>query len=124
MHFPQIKALSRSGATNTNYTAFGNVDNLTYTYQNYSNKLTKITDATTGNADLGDFRDGINADDDYEYWLDGSLKKDKNKKIASITYNYLKLPEIITFDDAKTITTEYDASGIKLKKIEIGRAHV
>ena len=32
-----IKALSRSGATNTNYTAFGNVDNLTYTYQHCQN---------------------------------------------------------------------------------------
>jgi RHS repeat-associated protein len=115
-----IKALSRSGATNTNYTSFGNVDNLTYTYQNYSNKLLKIADATTTNADLGDFRDGTNTDNDYEYWADGSLKKDKNKKIASITYNYLKLPEIITFDDSKTITTEYDAGGTKLKKIVSG----
>ena len=69
---------------------------------------------------MGDFRDGTNTDDDYEYWSDGSLKKDKNKKIASITYNYLKLPEIITFDDSKTITTEYDASGTKLKKIVSG----
>jgi RHS repeat-associated protein len=48
------------------------------------------------------------------------LKKDKNKKIASITYNYLKLPEVITFDDTKTITTEYDAEGTKLKKIVSG----
>ena len=115
-----IKTLSRSGATNTNITAFGNVDNLTYTYLSKSNKLSKIADATTSNADLGDFRDGINADNDYEYWLDGSLKKDKNKKIASITYNYLKLPEVITFDDAKTITSEYDGAGTKLKKIVSG----
>ena len=115
-----IKTLSRNGATNTNYTAFGNVDNLTYTYQSNSNKLTKIVDETTTNANLGDFRDGINTDDDYEYWADGSLKKDKNKKIASITYNYLKLPEIITFDDTKTITTEYDAEGTKLKKVVSG----
>ena len=69
----------------SNYTAFGNVDSLAYTYQSNSNKLSKIVDATTENADLGDFRDGTNTDDDYEYWLDGSLKKDKNKKIASIT---------------------------------------
>jgi RHS repeat-associated protein len=115
-----IKTLSRSGATNTNYTAFGNVDNLTYTYQSNSNKLSKIADATTANADLGDFRDGINTDDDYEYWLDGSLKKDKNKNISTISYNYLDLPEVITFDDTKTITTEYDAAGIKLKKIVSG----
>jgi RHS repeat-associated protein len=68
------------------------------------------------NTDLGDFRDATNTDDDYEYWLDGSLKKDKNKKISSITYNYLKLPKTITFDNGRTITTEYDASGTKLKK--------
>ncbi|WP_026994876.1 RHS repeat domain-containing protein [Flectobacillus major] len=113
-----IKTLSRNGATNTNYTSFGNVDNLTYTYQTNSNKLLKIQDATIGNPDLGDFRDGTNTDNDYEYWEDGSLKKDKNKKIASITYNYLKLPKTITFDNGRTITTQYDAQGSKLKKID------
>ena len=113
-----IKTLSRNGATNSNYTAFGNVDNLTYTYQTNSNKLQKIADATTSNADLGDFRDASNTDNDYTYWQDGSLKKDKNKKIASITYNYLKLPEVITFENARTVTTEYDAGGTKLKKID------
>ena len=66
------------------------------------------------------WRDGTNPDDDHDYWLDGSLKKDKNKNIASITYNYLKLPEVITFEDNKTITTEYDAEGTKLKKIVSG----
>ena len=115
-----ITRLRRKGATNVNYTNFGLVDSLNYTYPSYSNKLTKIQDLTTGNTDLGDFRDGTNTDDDYDYWLDGSLKKDKNKKIASIIYNYLKLPEIITFDDTKTITTEYDAEGAKLKKIVSG----
>ena len=112
-----ISTLSRNGATNNNFTSFGNVDNMTYTYQSNSNKLAKIADATTNNADLGDFRDGTNTDDDYEYWLDGSLKRDKNKKI-SLTYNYLKLPETITFDNGRTITTEYDANGTKLKKID------
>jgi RHS repeat-associated protein len=113
-----IMALSRNGATNNNFTSFGNVDNMAYIYQSNSNKLAKIKDSTTTNADLGDFRDGINVDDDYDYWLDGSLKKDKNKKISSITYNYLKLPEKITFDNGRTITTEYDANGTKLKKID------
>ena len=112
-----IKTLSRNGATNSNFTAFGNVDNLNYTYPSNSNKLSKIQDLTNSNTDLGDFRDGTNTDDDYEYWLDGSLKKDKNKKI-SLTYNYLKLPETLTFDNGRTITTEYDAEGTKLKKID------
>ena len=70
-----ITALSRSGATNANFTNFGNVDNLNYTYPSNSNKLSKIQDLTTTNVDLGDFRDGTNTDDDYEYWADGSLKK-------------------------------------------------
>ena len=113
-----IMALSRNGATNTNFTTFGNVDNLTYTYATTSNKLSKVQDATTGNTDLGDFRDGTNTDDDYEYWQDGSLKNDKNKKISSITYNYLKLSEVITFDNSRTITTECDSEGMKLKKID------
>lgn len=112
-----ITGLSRSGATNANFTNFGNVDNLSYSYQSQSNRLSKIADATTSNDDLGDFRDGTNTDDDYDYWLDGSLKKDKNKKI-SLSYNYLKLPETITFDNGRTITTEYDAAGTKLKKID------
>ena len=79
-----------------------------------------VTDAVAGNLDTGDFRDGNKSGSDYDYWLDGSLKRDRNKKIASITYNYLKLPEVITFDDNKTITTEYDAEGTKLKKIVSG----
>lgn len=112
-----IKTLSRNGATNAAFTSFGNVDNLVYTYQNNSNKLQKVQDGISGNTDLGDFRDGTNTDNDYEYWEDGSLKRDKNKAIT-ITYNYLKLPKIITFDNTRTITTEYDAAGTKLKKID------
>ena len=112
-----IKTLSRNGATNAAITSFGNVDNLVYTYQNNSNKLLKVQDGISGNTDLGDFRDGTNTDNDYEYWEDGSLKRDKNKAIT-ITYNYLKLPKTITFDNTRTITTEYDAAGTKLKKID------
>ena len=48
-----IKTLSRSGATNSNFTSFGNVDNLTYTYQSNSNKLSKIQDGITGNTEIG-----------------------------------------------------------------------
>ena len=70
-----ITALSRNGATNSNFSSFGNVDNLNYTYPSNSNKLSKIQDLTTTNTDLGDFRDGTNTDDDYEYWADSSLKK-------------------------------------------------
>ena len=52
-----IKTLSRNGATNSNFTSFGNVDNLSYTYPANSNKLSKIQDLTTSNTDVGDFRE-------------------------------------------------------------------
>lgn len=113
-----IVALSRSGATNAGFTSFGNVDNLTYVYQSNSNKLLRVTDATTSNVDLGDFRNGTNSDDDYGYWADGSLSKDKNKGIDSIKYNYLKLVERVKFSSGRSINYEYDASGVKLKKID------
>ena len=51
-------------------------------------------------------------------YLDGSLKRDRNKKISLIMYNYLKLPETITFDNGRTIINEYDTEGTKLKKID------
>jgi RHS repeat-associated protein len=113
-----IKTLSRNGAINSNLTSFGNVDNLTYTYQSNSNKLLKIGDATTNNADLGDFRDGGNTSDDYEYWEDGSLKRDRNKGIDSLKYNYLKLIERVKFTSGRAINYEYDAGGTKLKKVD------
>ena len=113
-----ITKLGRKGATNSTFTSFNTVDSLKYTYQTNSNKLSNIQDLKTGNIDVGDFRDGTNTDDDYDYWADGSLKRDRNKGIDSIQYNYLKLPERIKFANGRTITTEYDAEGTKLKKID------
>lgn len=49
-------------------TAPVNVDNLTYFYASFSNKLTKVTDNSTAgssNGMLGDFKDGTNGADDY-----------------------------------------------------------
>lgn len=60
--------------------------------------------------------------DDYLYDENGNLTSDKNKKISSIQYNHLNLPEIITIKqddgttDKGTITYSYDAGGVKLKK--------
>lgn len=111
-----IKTLSRSGATNSNFTTFGNVDNLTYTYSTNSNKLLKVQDTTVGNTDLGDFRDGTNTNDDYEYEADGSLKRDRNKGIDSIYYNYLKLVRRVKFSNGSWINYQYDVNGKKLRK--------
>jgi YD repeat-containing protein len=44
------------------------------------------------------------------------LKKDNNKEITQIDYNYLKLPEQITLTGGRWIRYDYDANGTKLKK--------
>jgi RHS repeat-associated protein len=109
-----ITALSRNGYLSNN--TFGLVDNLGYAYQMNSNKLLGVSDAVTGNLNTGDFRNGNTSGDDYEYWADGSLKKDLNKGISLIEYNYLKRPKKIDFSNGKWITYQYDAGGKKLKK--------
>ncbi|MEO8820892.1 MAG: DUF6443 domain-containing protein [Ginsengibacter sp.] len=96
------------------------IDQLTYSYQTNTNKLSKVTDAIVGsdNGALGDFKDGSNgATDDYSYDANGNLTLDNNKKISSITYNYLNLPSVITVTGKGTITYVYGAAGNKLQKI-------
>jgi RHS repeat-associated protein len=89
------------------------IDNLTYTYPAYSNKLAKVSDATSNTVG---FKDGTNPGDDYTYHDDGSLKSDANKGISLIEYNYLKLPRRITFGNGQVVGYEYDAAGAKLRK--------
>ena len=114
-----IKTLSRKGMTAgvpTAPTGFGNIDQLTYTYSNSgnSNQLLKVDDGISGNINVGDFKDV--AGNDYEYWADGSLKKDNNKGIDSIRYNHLKLTTDVFLSGNRKITTWYDALGHKLRK--------
>jgi RHS repeat-associated protein len=96
------------------------IDQLTYTYQTNTNKLSKVTDGivTTDNGSLADFKDGSNGlTDDYSYDANGNLTLDNNKKISSIAYNYLNLPSVVTVTGKGTITYTYDASGNKLQKL-------
>lgn len=104
-----ITNLSRNGLKSNS--TFGLIDNLNYSYNTTSNKILKVDDASSETAS---FRDVTG--NDYDYWLDGSLKKDNNKDITQIDYNYLKLPKQITLTGGRWIKYEYDASGTKLKK--------
>jgi hypothetical protein len=101
-----IKTLNRNG-----------VDALAYDYTNTGNRLNFVTDGITGNTDVGDFRDGNTAGNDYEYYPDGSLKVDKNKGINLIEYNtFLKKVSQVSFSNGKWIKFEYSGNGSLIKR--------
>ena len=105
-----ITGLTRNG----NGTSTNNIDDLNYTYN--GNQLTGVSDGATGaDAALG-FMDGNASGDDYAYDDNGNMTEDLNKGISNISYNYLNLPEQITFNNGNSIQYIYDASGMKLEK--------
>jgi RHS repeat-associated protein len=111
-----IMSLQRNGEIDDATTIIP-IDNLTYTYPAGSNKLTKVIDSTMHSRGFKDSSD--NTGDDYNYDSTfGNLTSDKNKGIASISYNHLNLPVEIIFSGATTkkIKYLYDATGVKVKK--------
>ncbi len=101
---------------------YGNVieiDALGYHYEQHSNKLMKVTDATNFSAGFGDDSDGTNdTDDDYAYDDNGNMISDENKGITTIKYNHLNLPTEISFVNGR-IHYLYNATGVKVGKIVI-----
>jgi RHS repeat-associated protein len=95
------------------------IDSLVYGYNSNTNKLNYVTDKVNDTtAKLGDFTEKTN-NTSQDYWYDGNgnLTQDNNKSISSIHYNYLNLPDSITFTGKGAIRYIYDASGTKLQKI-------
>jgi RHS repeat-associated protein len=106
-----IKALTRNDKRGS-----GTMDILAYGYgsgSTLSNRLLTVTD--TGDKKTG-FIDGTNTGNDYAYDANGNMTVDNNKGIASITYNFLNLPEVVT-KGGNTIQYVYDASGRKLSQV-------
>ena len=106
-----ILNLKRNGPVNADISAFGTMDELTYSYD-HGNQLQKVTD--TGSKTFG-FKDGSNTDHDFAYDDNGNMIVDRNKGITNIVYNHLNLPTRVTINE-KHIDYTYDASGIKLRK--------
>ena len=108
-----IKGLQRYGQLSS--AAYGMIDNLTLTLN--GNQLNRVDDAVTASAYNGgfEFKNGANAADEYSYDANGNLTKDLNKGISGITYNFLNLPNAVTFSDGSTITYTYGADGTKLR---------
>jgi len=98
------------------------IDQLSYTYQTNANKLSKVVDAVNDyTSTLGDFKynPATKGSTDYTYDDNGNLISDANKKISSISYNYLNLPSVTTVTGKGTVTFTYDAAGNKLKKTTV-----
>jgi len=104
------------------------LDDLTYNYamgstvsQTLSNKLTSVTDEVFEETGLGDFVDKSVWYDDYSYDENGNLLEDRNKRIESISYNILNLPEVVVFlkdgGIKGRIEYKYTASGVKMEKV-------
>lgn len=100
---------------------YGLIDNLAFTYT--GNQAAKIEDSVTDPTYNGafNFSDGSSGAKEYEYDQNGNTTKDLNKKIASVTYNLLNLPDKVTFQNGNTITYSYNAAG---KKIGVGYGFV
>jgi RHS repeat-associated protein len=107
-----VSGMSYDGNGNLQSLNRQGVDALTYRYQTNSNKLLAVTD---GNASNEGFADGNKSGDDYDYWPDGSLKKDLNRGMSLIEYNLLKLPSRVTYSNGTIVTYQYDTAGNKLK---------
>ena len=110
-----IKSLQRYGQTGTN--SYGLIDNLAITLN--GNQLRAVNDAvaTTAYNNGFEFKDGANATSEYTYDANGNLTKDLNKNITDIQYNFLNLPDTVTFSDGSTISYLYSADGVKLRTI-------
>ncbi|SEN99478.1 T6SS effector amidase Tae4 family protein [Niastella yeongjuensis] len=108
------------------------IDELSYTYASYSNKLQSVTDqmlTTNVNGLSGDFKDGSNGTGaDYVYDNNGNVVIDLNKNAKElenvanangISYNFLDKPEKIRIAGKGTIRIVYSADGQKLQRVYI-----
>ena len=102
-----ITNLQRYGKTGTS--SWGLIDNLVYTYLNLGNKLQKVDDSAT----IEGFKNGTNSGDDYDYYADGKLKKDLNRDIALIEYNFLDLVSKVTRSNGDYVEYQYTSTGEK-----------
>jgi RHS repeat-associated protein len=93
--------------------SYGLVDDLEYEYHRFSNRLTQVRDNQTAlTYTAKDFKEW--GDTEYGYDANGNMTSNVDKQISLITYNYLNLPEQITFSSGAELLFAYDADGNKL----------
>ncbi len=101
-----MSRMGKSGASTVK------IDSLDYQYFNNGDKLKSVTDYAP-NAQAEGFKNGTNGGDDYEYYPDGKLKKDLNRNIDAIEYNFLDLVSKISRGNGDYIEYKYTSTGEK-----------
>ena len=113
-----IKTLNRFGVVKTgNAGVTTAMDNLTYTYQSGSNKLTHVDDAI----DAKNFDNDIDdqTPNNYTYDAIGNLISDNAEDIQKITWNvYGKMTSVVNTKKERSLNFYYDAAGNRVKKID------
>ena len=113
-----IKTLNRFGVVKTgNAGVTTAMDNLTYTYQPNTNKLTHVDDSINKN----NFDNDIDDQDPNNYTYDaiGNLIKDNAEEIQKITWNvYGKMTSVVNTKKERSLNFYYDAAGNRVKKID------
>jgi RHS repeat-associated protein len=92
---------------------YGVVDDLEYSYYKFGNRLSQVKDNNTSlTYTAKDFKDRETTE--YGYDDNGNMTGNPDKQISLITYNYLNLPQEITFTTGAKLKFAYDADGNKL----------
>ncbi len=95
------------------------VDQLTYGYNDDSNKLKNVDDGSISTSSAVGFDDPLASGgtvSEYQYGAMGNTTEDINKEIQKITYNHLQLVESIEFVDGTQVQYTYDAARNRLAK--------
>ncbi|MGE8553345.1 MAG: DUF6443 domain-containing protein [Chryseobacterium jejuense] len=103
-----IANLYRTALFNTGTNTATVIDNLTYAYS--GNQVTSIND--TSNNSTG-YEGGGRT---ISYDVNGNMKDMRDKRILSINYNHLNLPNSFTFGPEFNTSSLYRADGVKLRK--------
>jgi hypothetical protein len=115
-----IKTMNQMGRAPYSVTPSIQMDALTYTYAANTNQLSNVKDIGLIDQNLPDFKDDLTGNNtsvvEYNFDKNGNMNLDLNKKVSSITYNYLNKPAKITIDGKGQISCTYDVMGNRLRK--------
>ncbi|MDD2633780.1 MAG: hypothetical protein PHH42_15070, partial [Bacteroidales bacterium] len=112
-----IMSLTREGRHGGS-NLYGDIDNLTYTYQ--GNQLQSVNDISYGAYQADGFKDNGSFEPiEYTYDDNGNMLSDLNKSLSISKYNHLNLPEQLNLNPPQhyyEISYLYSAAGQKLHK--------